>query len=239
LPLFGVAKPIEIKKAEQNLSDAFNAFKEEKKKGGGSGALMILNPFSTTLTEAEKNLLKALKGYVGARLKQGKYSVEQFFEQLKKNGIELTEATKKEWGKWFADVEKTAVKSGIEKETGVSKPKPSEQRRIDRAYGLGVADTVNKFQQALDNMISDFKEMMANKTQEDREAKQWVNEVKKDLRKAIRDSKLDFNERQVSKIAGIVGDVTINNFDKKVEELNDYLQSIEDAKSRNRKEVFD
>jgi hypothetical protein len=82
----------------------------------------------------DKELVKALLDYAYNNIRLGKYNAVKLIEDLAKDGIEIT----RDGAKYIYDRASKRVQREINKAVGV-KPKPTEQKRINKAFGIGVA----------------------------------------------------------------------------------------------------
>jgi len=231
------ATPLEAAKAEaaiakRNLKDQWNKWKQSQQNVG-----IIFDPESQAKQDVE--LMKLVKQYLQKYLKVGAYSFDKFVTDLGGLGIEITDAVKDKWQKFYADTEKTTVKQAINKETGVSKPKPTEQKRIDKAYSFGVADTKEVFKEKIAQLQSDFAEYSQYKKEQEKEKIAQLQEFKKsttDLIKAALDK--DFiSQRTFNSIMTKLGKAqTPTQYQKLFDYINkaaeqaDYAEKLDTAK---------
>jgi len=156
---------LDVRDKRQELLDKVKQAEEELKKQNKkrddfyNNDFVIFDPKSRAQTDID--LLAALGKYVKAKLQLASYDFKTFLSDIKAKGIELSKDGEAFLKDWFADIEKTAVKGLINKQTGVTRPTATEQKRIDKAYALGVADTKADFKAKLDELKSDFKEFLS------------------------------------------------------------------------------
>ena len=83
----------------------------------------------------DKELVKALLDYAYNNIRLGKYNAAKLIEDLAKDGIEIT----RDGARYIFDRASKRVQREVNKAAGV-KPKYTEQKRINKAYSIGVAD---------------------------------------------------------------------------------------------------
>jgi hypothetical protein len=189
-------------KGQKSLLDRLDDLKFD---GDLTGGLMLAPKLFNGFIDVIKAGIKA--GMIlGDAIKKG-------IDYLKANGVTDVEP-------YLNEIELKAKEPNLKKEIQkLIKRKPTEQKRIDKAYALGVADTTAKFKEEIKKIKQDIKD-----------GNIAISTAVKEIRKSIRDSKLNFNERQVSKLIGIVDEINTKNISDKLDEINDYLDSIEASK---------
>ena len=120
----------------------------------------------------DKELVKALLDYAYNNIRLGKYNAVKLIEDLAKDGIEIT----RDGAKYIFDRASKRVQRDINKTVGV-KPKPTEQKRINKAYSIGIAD------QKLEN------KKKKEKDKEVKEVKSETSKLNKDRKSAIKNVK--------------------------------------------------
>jgi hypothetical protein len=113
----------EVQRASDRLSKAFDAYKNIS---------IVFDPEGNW--KKDKELMSSLVDFAVSNIKFGTYNVKNLIEDLAKKGIEITT----ENAKFVMDRANKAFKRGIEKSVGV-KPKSTEQKRINKAFDIGVA----------------------------------------------------------------------------------------------------
>ena len=265
----------EVQRASDRLSKAFDAYKNIG---------IVFDPEGNW--KKDKELVSSLVEFAVSNIKFGTYNVKNLIEDLAKKGIDITT----ENAKFIMNKANRAFKRGIEKSVGV-KPKSTEQKRINKAFSIGVAeqkvqteaqkqktklvkeelsdlnkqfkDVVSalnkvrdveqkeklekqkaKIQEKIDQIkglrveLSDLKTQLkdvfnsakeALKIEKDRN--KVIDGLKKDVNKFVKSSIEDLDagdigKRAISSIISKVQDITDQNFEEKLLEVNDILDNL-------------
>jgi len=166
-----------------NVKKAEGELKQSIKDTFGDKQGIIFDPFSNA--KADIKLLNNLKKYVEAKLLLGAYDLKALIQDMAKLGIEIGKDAEGKWNDWLNDIRKKAVKNQIEKETGVKKKQPSEQKRIDKSYTLGKADTKKEYEAKIAELRSDFEEFYASLKQKQKNKDAELAGMKKEITNLI------------------------------------------------------
>jgi hypothetical protein len=217
------------KNAESELKDAW-------KNLGNLGA--IYDPKVQAAKQVAMN--KAIVKYVVNKIALSAYDVNAFVKDMASNGIELT----KEGADFLFDKSQKAYKTQIEKLTGVSK-KPSvgkalEQKRINKAYSIGVAEQKVKTEEAKTKLteakseIKELKDKVKDVFSASIEAvKQIKNRVEKntnvrtEIGEAIKSlvNKGKLTQRQSADISKKLSELNVEN----EQDIRDFLDYVDDV----------
>jgi len=113
-----------VAKASDKLSKAFDAYKNIG---------IVFDPEGNW--KKDKELVKSLIDYAVSNIRLGAYNSSKLIDDLKAKGIEIT----KDAAEFIFDKASKSIPKMIDKTVGANKKSPSEQRRIDKAYGIGIA----------------------------------------------------------------------------------------------------
>jgi hypothetical protein len=130
-------------KAKENLDRATDRLKNAWDKYKNMGVVFDQNE----QWKKDKELVKSLVDFAVANIRMGSYSVANLLSDLAKQGIDLG----RDNARFIMDKANRAFKKGVEKSVGV-KPKSTEQKRIDKAFGLGVATQKTKTDEVRDRL---------------------------------------------------------------------------------------
>jgi len=114
----------DVNKASERLSKAFDAYKNIG---------IVFDPEGNW--KKDKELVKSLIDYAVSNIRLGAYNSSKLIDDLKAKGIEIT----KDAAEFIFDKASKSIPKMIDKTVGANKKSPSEQRRIDKAYGIGIA----------------------------------------------------------------------------------------------------
>ena len=122
--------PAEVDKIKSDI----DASKERLKKAWDKYKTVgiIFDPKSNLAKDRE--LVKALVEYAYNNIRLGSYTASKLIEDLAKDGFGIT----RDGAKFIMDRASRKVQKEIDKNIGV-KPRPTEQKRINKAYSIGVA----------------------------------------------------------------------------------------------------
>jgi hypothetical protein len=152
----------ELEASKERLNKAFNQYRNVN---------IAFDPKNQLAKD--KELVKALLDYAYNNIRLGKYNAVKLIEDLAKDGIEIT----RDGAKYIFDRASKRVQRDINKTVGV-KPKPTEQKRINKAYSIGIAD------QKLEN------KKKKEKDKEVKEVKSETSKLNKDRKSAIKNVKV-------------------------------------------------
>ena len=186
----------EVKKASDRLSKAYDAYKNIG---------IVFDPKGNW--KKDKELVSSLVDFAVSNIKFGAYNTKVLIEDLAKKGIEIS----KENAKYIFDKANKKFKSDINKAVGI-KPKATEQKRINKAYDIGVA-----FQK------------LKTVAEKDKAAliKSLKSEANAFIKASITDLKAgDIGNRAITSIASKIQSITDKNFEEKLLEINTVLDNL-------------
>ena len=160
----------------------------------------------------DKELVKALLDYTYNNIRLGKYNAAKLIEDLAKDGIEIT----RDGAKYIFDRASKRVQREVNKAAGV-KPKSTEQKRINKAYSIGVADQKVETQKQKDKTkevkseMSELKKQFndvvsAIKTEKDIVKKESLKKQADKLNKKIADLR-EKSKAEVSELKDQIKDI--------------------------------
>lgn len=199
------------KNAEQELKDAW-------KNLGNLGA--IYDPKVQAAKQVAMN--KAIVKYVVNKIALSAYDVNAFVKDMASNGIELT----KEGADFLFDKSQKAYKAQIEKLTGVSRKPPVgkalEQKRIDKAYSIGVAE-----QKIKTNKIKDKLEEAKQSVRNIKSAVSKNTKVRAEVGGAIKSlvNRGKITQRQSADISKKLSELNVEN----EQDIRDFLDYVDDV----------
>lgn len=124
------AAPAEVDKIKSDIE----ASKERLKKAWDKYKTMGIAFDPKNNLARDKELVNSLVEYAYNNIKLGSYNASKFIKDLAEQGFEIT----KDGAKFIMDKASKKVQREVNKTIGV-KPKPTEQKRINKAYAVGVA----------------------------------------------------------------------------------------------------
>ena len=132
--------PTEVTTTEATASDVdkiksdIEASKERLKKAWDKYKTMGIAFDPKSNLAKDRELVKALVEYAYNNIRLGSYTASKLIEDLASQGFEMT----RDGAKFIMDRASRKVQRDIDKTIGI-KPKASEQKRINKAYSIGVA----------------------------------------------------------------------------------------------------
>jgi len=169
----------------------------------------------------DKELVKALLDYAYNNIRLGKYNAVKLIEDLAKDGIEIT----RDGAKYIFDRASKRVQMDINKAVGI-KPKPTEQKRINKAYSIGVADQKVETQKQRD-VVKILKDK--SKT---------IKDIKKQISDFIKDNLSNFDPKDINKsqqkaLLNALVAVDDVNFEEVLDGVLDVFEGVESKKDEN------
>lgn len=195
----------------------------------------------------DKELVKALLDYAYNNIRLGKYNAVKLIEDLAKDGIEIT----RDGAKYIFDRASKRVQKDINKTIGI-KPKATEQKRINKAYGIGVAtqkvetnkqkDKTKEVKAVVSELKDQIRDIFSSAKEVIRIEKKLTKEnrvkLAKDINNLIESKKV--SKRRFKALINVINKTDINNpvkFDEVVsyaEKLMQdemYAEKVSEAKS--------
>ena len=218
----------EVKKATDRLSKAYDAYKNIG---------IVFDPEGNW--KKDKELVSSLVELAVSKIKLGSYNTKKLIADLAKDGIEIS----LENAKYIFDKASRKFKSDINKAVGI-KPKATEQKRIDKAFGIGIA--TQKIQTEIQKeKVKSTKEELSTAKKEIQDVFSAAKEslkIEKDKNKVINKLKVDANafikasitdlkagdigNRAITSIASKIQSITDQNFEEKLLEINTVLDNL-------------
>jgi hypothetical protein len=218
----------DVKKASDRLSKAYDAYKNIG---------IVFDPEGNW--KKDKELVSSLVDFAVSNIKFGAYNAKVLIEDLAKKGIEIS----KENAKYIFDKANRKFKSDINKAVGI-KPKATEQKRINKAFGVGVA-TQKVETEVQKEKVKSAKEELSTAKKEIQDVFSAAKEalkIEKDKNKVINKLKVDANafikasitdlkagdigNRAITSIASKIQSITDQNFEEKLLEINTVLDNL-------------
>jgi hypothetical protein len=157
----------------------------------------------------DKELVKALLDYAYNNIRLGKYNAVKLAEDLAKDGIEIT----RNGARYIFDRASKRVQREVNKTAGI-KQKPTEQKRINKAYSIGVATQKVETQK------------QKEKTKEVRaELKSKLKEVVSQIKKEKDVAKKEALQKQADRLNKKIADLREKS-KAEVSELKDQIRDI-------------
>jgi hypothetical protein len=169
----------------------------------------------------DKELVKALLDYAYNNIRLGKYNAVKLIEDLAKDGIEIT----RDGAKYIFDRASKRVQRDINKTVGV-KPKPTEQKRINKAYGIGVAT-----QKVETEKQKDIVKILKDKSKTTKDIKKQISDFIKDNLSNF-DPK-DINKSQQKALLNALVAVDDVNFEEVLGDVLNVFEGVESKKEEN------
>ena len=226
----------DVNKASERLSKAFDAYKNIG---------IVFDPENNW--KKDKELVSSLVEFAVSNIKFGTYNAKILIEDLAKKGIEIS----KENAKYIFDKANRKFKADINKAVGI-KPKATEQKRINKAFAIGVAtqkvetkaeknktelvkEELSDIKKQLSDLFSSAKEAL--KITKDRASE--IGKLKKGAESFVKSainglSSGDIGNRAIKSIVSKINDITDVNFDEKLNEINDILTNLYSKKDVNK-----
>jgi len=175
----------------------------------------------------DKELVKALLDYAYNNIRLGKYNAVKLIEDLAKDGIEIT----RDGAKYIFDRASKRVQREINKAVGV-KPKPTEQKRINKAYSIGVADQKVETQKQRDVV-----KILKDKSKTIKDIKKQISDFIKDNLSNV-DPK-DINKTQQKSLLNALVSVNDKNFEEVLDDVLNVFEAVEAKKAEATNKAYD